>query len=182
MAADAQRLGCAGMATFIQRLETTGAGDRLAVKDLIDMAGLPTTAGCRAVADVALPEAEDAACMAGARAAERDGRVRIVGKANLHELAFGASGINSGFGTPVNPRTLASYRAGLPAARPWPWPATRPTSPSAATPEDRCGSPRRAAGQRGSRRPTDGCPSMGSGRWRPVSTPSGPWPGTWPAW
>src|SRR5438270_7244491 len=103
MAADAQRLGCAGMATFIQRLETTGAGDRLAVKDLIDMAGLPTTAGCRAVADVALPEAEDAACMAGARAAERDGRVRIVGKANLHELAFGASGVNSGFGTPVNP-------------------------------------------------------------------------------
>ena len=33
----------------------------------------------------------------------RDGRVRIVGKANLHELAFGASGINAGFGTPVNP-------------------------------------------------------------------------------
>jgi amidase len=29
--------------------------------------------------------------------------VRIVGKANLHELAFGPSGINHGFGTPVNP-------------------------------------------------------------------------------
>lgn len=41
--------------------------------------------------------------MAGARAAERDGRIRIVGKANLHELAFGASGINPGYGTPVNP-------------------------------------------------------------------------------
>jgi amidase len=91
------------MATFIHRLETTGTGDRLAVKDLIDMAGLPTTAGCRAVADDAAPAAEDAACMAGARAAERDGRVRIVGKANLHELAFGPSGINHGFGTPVNP-------------------------------------------------------------------------------
>ncbi len=91
------------MATFIHQLETTGTGDRLAVKDLIDMAGLPTTAGCRAVADDAAPAAEDAACMAGARAAERDGRVRIVGKANLHELAFGPSGINHAFGTPVNP-------------------------------------------------------------------------------
>jgi amidase len=91
------------MATFITPLTTTGTGDRLAVKDLIDMAGLPTTAGCRAVADDAALAAEDAACMAGARAAERDGRVRIVGKANLHELAFGASGINPGFGTPVNP-------------------------------------------------------------------------------
>jgi amidase len=67
------------------------------------MADLPTTAGCRAVADDAVPAAQDAPCMAGARAAERDGRVRIVGKANLHELAFGATGINHGFGTPVNP-------------------------------------------------------------------------------
>jgi amidase len=91
------------MATFITPLTSTGTGDRLAVKDLIDMAGLPTTAGCRAVADDALPAAEDAACMTGTRAAERDGRVSIVGKANLHELAFGASGINHVFGTPVNP-------------------------------------------------------------------------------
>jgi amidase len=91
------------MSTFIHRLATTGTGDRLAVKDLIDMAGLPTTAGCRLVADDAEPATEDAACMAGARLAERDGRVRIVGKANLHELAFGATGINHGFGTPVNP-------------------------------------------------------------------------------
>src|SRR2546423_7477521 len=103
MAADAQRLGCAAVATFIHRLETKGTGDRLAVKDLIDMAGVPTTAGCRAVADVAVPAAEDAACMAGARAAERDGRGRIVGKAKLHELAFGARGVNRGLGTPLHP-------------------------------------------------------------------------------
>jgi amidase len=37
--------------------------------------------------------------MAGARAA---GAV-IVGKVNLHELAFGAAGVNEYFGTPVNP-------------------------------------------------------------------------------
>ena len=76
---------------------------RLAVKDLIDVAGLPTTAGCAAVADDAQPATEDAACMAGTREAEAAGEVRIVGKANLHELAFGASGINNTFGTPVNP-------------------------------------------------------------------------------
>jgi amidase len=91
------------MATFITRSGTTGTGLRLAVKDLIDMAGLPTTAGCVAVADEAEPAARDAACMAGVRAAESAGAVRVVGKANLHELAFGASGINEAFGTPVNP-------------------------------------------------------------------------------
>jgi amidase len=37
--------------------------------------------------------------MAGARAAD----ARIVGKANLHELAFGATGVNVWFGTPENP-------------------------------------------------------------------------------
>src|SRR5438132_1517275 len=87
------------MSTFITRLEIGGTGPRLAVKDLIDMEGVPTTAGCRAVADEAKPAERDAACMAGARAAG----VPIVGKANLHELAFGASGVNRVFGTPVNP-------------------------------------------------------------------------------
>src|SRR4051812_20664924 len=37
--------------------------------------------------------------MAGARAAD----ARIVGKVNLHELAFGATGVNEWYGTPVNP-------------------------------------------------------------------------------
>ena len=55
------------MTTFITRYETSGSGVRLAVKDLIDMAGEPTTAGCRAVADRAVPAARDAACLAGAR-------------------------------------------------------------------------------------------------------------------
>lgn len=87
------------MATFITRLPETGAGVRLAVKDLIDVAGVPTTAGCPAVAGQARPAARDAACMAGARAA---GAV-IVGKANLHELAFGGVGVNEWYGTPRNP-------------------------------------------------------------------------------
>jgi amidase len=87
------------LATFITRFETTGTGIRLAVKDLIDMEGVPTTAGCRAVADSATPAAADAPCLAGARAAG----ARIVGRTNLHELALGVTGINDWYGTPVNP-------------------------------------------------------------------------------
>src|SRR5262245_49304173 len=87
------------MATFITRLPVSGSGVRLAVKDLIDVAGVPTTAGSRAVALSAGPAARDAPCLGGARAAG----ARIVGKANLDELAFGASGVNEHFGTPVNP-------------------------------------------------------------------------------
>jgi amidase len=87
------------MTTFITRYETAGPGVRLAVKDLIDMKGQPTTAGCRAVAERARPAPSDAACLAGARAAG----ARIVGRTNLHELALGVTGVNPWFGTPVNP-------------------------------------------------------------------------------
>ena len=87
------------MSTFITRYDTTGDGVRLAVKDLIDMAGEPTTAGCRAVAARAVPAPHDAACLAGARAAG----ARIVGRTNLHELALGVTGVNQWYGTPVNP-------------------------------------------------------------------------------
>jgi amidase len=87
------------MATFITRLQHQHTGIRLAVKDLIDLDGVPTTAGSRALAEAPTPAQRDAPCMAGARAAG----VAIVGKVNLHELAFGASGVNRYFGTPVNP-------------------------------------------------------------------------------
>jgi amidase len=87
------------MATFITRLDQAGGGLRLAVKDLIDVQGTLTTAGSKALADRAVPALADAPCLAGARAA---GAV-IVGKTNLNELAYGASGLNEHFGTPVNP-------------------------------------------------------------------------------
>src|SRR3984957_10001386 len=79
-------------------MPSSGDGIRLAVKDLIDVAGVPTTAGSRALANAAAAE-RDAPCLAGARAAS----AQVVGKTNLDELAFGASGINEHFGTPVNP-------------------------------------------------------------------------------
>ncbi len=87
------------MSTFITRLDAGGDGPRLAVKDIIDVLGVPTTAGSQVVAERAIPALADALCLAGARAA---GAV-IVGKANLNELAYGASGLNEHFGTPVNP-------------------------------------------------------------------------------
>ncbi|MBV9410683.1 MAG: amidase, partial [Acidimicrobiia bacterium] len=87
------------MTTFIAQLDPKGTGPRLAVKDLIDVEGVPTTAGCKAVAGTAVPAEKDAPCMAGARAAD----ARIVGKTNLHELAFGATGVNVWYGTPENP-------------------------------------------------------------------------------
>lgn len=88
---------------FITRLAGSSPGRAVAVKDLIDMAGLPTTAGCRAVAEQAVAASADAACLAGIRAAEAAGKLHITGKTNLHELAFGITGINPWSGTPVNP-------------------------------------------------------------------------------
>jgi amidase len=86
-------------ATFITSFPVTGSGLRVAVKDLIDMAGTPTTAGSRVLADAAIPAERDAACLAGLRAAG----AQIVGRTNLHELALGVTGINPWFGTPENP-------------------------------------------------------------------------------
>jgi amidase len=87
--------------TWITRLDPDpqATGPRLAVKDAIDVAGVPTTVGCAAVADTAEPAAADAACVATAR---QQG-ARIVGKANLHELCFGTGGTNPWFGDPINP-------------------------------------------------------------------------------
>ncbi|MGH3390463.1 MAG: amidase [Actinomadura sp.] len=69
------------------------------MKDAIDIKGVPTTAGCRAVADRAEPAAGDAPVVATARAAG----ARVVGKANLTELCLGTDGVNPWSGTPVNP-------------------------------------------------------------------------------
>jgi amidase len=93
-----------GMGTWVVRIpldaDDSGAGPRLAVKDSIDVAGLPTTAGCPVVAEMAERAQTDAAVVASAR----EGGARIVGKTSLTELCWSASGINHWVGTPVNPR------------------------------------------------------------------------------
>src|SRR5437016_4726078 len=96
------------MTTFITRLDASGSGPRLAVKDLIDVEGVPTTAGSRAVERSAKPAEADAPCLRGARAAG----ARVVGKANLHELAMLPFGTNPWFGTPVNPLDSALIPGG----------------------------------------------------------------------
>lgn len=92
-------------ATWITRLDPSAdplarpEGLRVAVKDCIDVAGVVTTAGSPVVAESAQPAAVDAECLAGFRTAG----ARIVGKANLHELCFGGTGVNPHYGTPANP-------------------------------------------------------------------------------
>jgi amidase len=85
--------------TWIVRLDAPGDGPRLAVKDCIDVEGLPTTAGCPVVAEQANPAAADAPVVAAARRAG----ARIVGKTSLTELCWSASGVNPWSGTPPNP-------------------------------------------------------------------------------
>jgi amidase len=84
---------------FITLFSEPSSGVRVAVKDLIDVAGTVTTAGCEVIAGQAVAATRDAACLAGVR---ESGAV-LVGKTNLHELAFGTTGINSWSGTPINP-------------------------------------------------------------------------------
>src|SRR3984885_2761425 len=88
------------MGTWVLRLANDGQGPRLAVKDCIDVAGVPTTAGCPVVAEMAEPAEIDAAVVASAR----EGGARIVGKTGLTELCWSANGVNHWSGTPVNPR------------------------------------------------------------------------------
>jgi amidase len=84
---------------FITLFSPPTTGIRLAVKDAIDVAGVVTTAGCEWVAEHTAPAREDAACLRGFRTPD----VSIVGKTNLHELAFGTTGLNSWSGTAINP-------------------------------------------------------------------------------
>jgi len=90
-------------AIFSTKLASGGPGRPVAVKDLIDMAGLPTIAGCEALAG-SPPADDDAVCLNGIRDAEAAGELHIAGRTNLHELAFGITGVNKWSGTPVNPR------------------------------------------------------------------------------
>jgi amidase len=76
---------------------------RVAIKDIIDLEGTPTTGASRAVADRCSPAVSDADCLSHIRQAQHEGTLHIVGKTNLHELAFGGDGINPHYGTPVNP-------------------------------------------------------------------------------
>jgi amidase len=84
---------------FAKELALGGGGPRVALKDTIDIAGERTVAGSRALADA--PAARRHAAVVQRLL---DAGCRIVGKTNLHELAFGVTGINDWTGTPLNTR------------------------------------------------------------------------------
>ena len=86
--------------------DTNGA-PTMAIKDTIDIAGYPTTAASRALAD-APPAAHHAEVVQHAL----DAGWHIVGKANMHELAFGMTGINDFTGTPPNPQDTTRIPGG----------------------------------------------------------------------
>ncbi|EIF31111.1 amidase, Asp-tRNAAsn/Glu-tRNAGln amidotransferase A subunit [Burkholderia sp. Ch1-1] len=95
------------MNEFIQTLSLGGTGPNIAIKDTIDIAGYATTAASRALADT--PPAQR-----HAQVVERllAAGWHIVGKTNMHELAFGMTGINDYTGTPQNPQDATRIPGG----------------------------------------------------------------------
>jgi aspartyl-tRNA(Asn)/glutamyl-tRNA(Gln) amidotransferase subunit A len=94
----------------------TGRGERLgpldgvliSIKDLFDVAGEPTRAGSRVLAEEAAPAVADAAIVRRLRA----GGAVIVAKTNMVEFAFSGIGANPHFGTPGNPRDRSRVPGG----------------------------------------------------------------------
>ena len=83
-------------------------GAVVSIKDLFDVAGEPTRAGSKVLAEEAKPATADAAIV---RRLRRGGAV-IVAKTNMSEFAFTALGINPHFGTPGNPSDRARVPGG----------------------------------------------------------------------
>jgi aspartyl-tRNA(Asn)/glutamyl-tRNA(Gln) amidotransferase subunit A len=79
-------------------------GIPIALKDLIDVAGMPTTGGSIAYHDV--PERDSTVT----RRLRQAGAI-VLGKTHQVELAFGGVGTNSHYGTPWNPWDTETHRA-----------------------------------------------------------------------
>jgi aspartyl-tRNA(Asn)/glutamyl-tRNA(Gln) amidotransferase subunit A len=86
----------------------------VSIKDLFDVAGEPTRAGSKILAQEAAPAAADAVIVQRLRQA---GAV-IVAKTNMTEFAFSGIGANPHFGTPGNPRDRARVPGGSSAGAP----------------------------------------------------------------
>ncbi|MDA1360587.1 amidase [Glycomyces luteolus] len=89
---------------FIRTIEDAGregplAGLRLAVKDLFDLAGVPTGAGNPRWLETHEVPTEDAAAVA----LLREAGAKVVGKTITDELAWSLNGTNAHYGTPENP-------------------------------------------------------------------------------
>ena len=98
---------------WLARPEEPGPGTPVAVKDLLDTAGLTTTYGSAIFAEHVPAESAEAV-----RRLESAGYA-VAGKTNLHEFAFGISSQNAAFGTvpnPIAPGRLAGGSSGGSAA------------------------------------------------------------------
>jgi mandelamide amidase len=82
------------------------AGCQIVAKDNIEVAGMPCTLGTPALRDHVATR--DAAAIARLRAAGAE----IVGKTNLHELAYGITSNNAAFGPVRNPHDLRCFAGG----------------------------------------------------------------------
>ncbi len=82
---------------FISISEEQGEGEVVAVKDLVDVAGMVTTAG-----GITLPRTPAETDAPVVQRLRRSGCV-VVGKANLHEFAYGVTNVNPHYGAARNP-------------------------------------------------------------------------------
>src|SRR5258708_22924661 len=91
---------------FISVSSESGAGVVVAVKDLVDVKDMVTTAG-----GIILPEVPAAADAPVIRRIREEGCVGV-GKAHLHQLAYGGASINPHYGTVRNPHDPGPGAAG----------------------------------------------------------------------
>src|SRR5438132_5394936 len=91
---------------FISVSEEQGARDAVAVKDLVDVQGMVTTAGGVILPDVSA--SDDAPVIKRLR----QSGCAIVGQANLHEFAYGVTSINPHYGTVRNPHDTGGVAGG----------------------------------------------------------------------
>ncbi len=96
----------ADLNAFISVSSETGIGTVVAVKDLVDVAGMVTTGGGIILPNV--PAADDAPVVKSIRA---HGCV-VVGKANLHEFAYGVTSVNPHYGAVRNPHDPSRVAGG----------------------------------------------------------------------
>jgi len=86
----------------------------VSIKDLFDVAGEPTRAGSKILAEEAAPATSDATIVQRLR----QGGAVIVAKTNMTEFAFSGIGANPHFGTPANPRDRRRVPGGSSAGAP----------------------------------------------------------------
>jgi aspartyl-tRNA(Asn)/glutamyl-tRNA(Gln) amidotransferase subunit A len=91
---------------WLARPEAVGTGEPVAVKDLLDTAGLTTTYGSALFAE----HVPDASAEAVRRL--EAGGYAVAGKTNLHEFAYGISSQNPHYGTVPNPAAPARLAGG----------------------------------------------------------------------